>query len=303
MSRKLPQFSGTGVATITPFDLNGSVDYPALDRVIEHVIEGGVDYIVALGTTGETTTISRKECQQILAHIVGCVGGRVPLVAGCFGDNDTQHLVDSLAVYDLDDFAAVMSASPAYLKPSQEGIYQHYMRMADASPRPIIIYNVPGRTSSNIHPETVLRLAESSEQFVGVKEASGAIDQALQIVKHGPEQFAVISGDDPITLPMTAAGAHGGISVIANVFPRLFSEMVNAALEGDVSTAIERNNALMDVHKWLYIDGNPAGIKAAMNWAGISEEVLRLPLVPMYPENRKRLVEELAAAKAYERKI
>lgn len=299
MSRKLPQFSGTGVATITPFDLNGTVDYPALDRLLEHVISGGVDYIVALGTTGETTTISRKECQQILAHIVERVDGRIPLVAGCFGDNDTQHLVDSLGVYDLDGFAAVMSASPAYLKPSQEGIYQHYLRMADASPRPIIIYNVPGRTSSNIHPETVLRLAEANDKFVAIKEASGSMEQALQLVKHGPEHLAVICGEDPITLPMIAAGGHGGISVIANVFPRLFSEMVKAALAGDVQTAIARNNAMMDVHKWLYIDGNPAGIKAAMKWAGVSEEVLRLPLVPMYAENRKRLFEELDAARAY----
>lgn len=298
MQRKLPQFSGTGVATITPFDQNGKIDFLALDRLLEHVILGGVDYIVALGTTGETTTISRKECQRVLAHIVERVDGRVPLVAGCFGDNDTQHLVESLSVYDLDSFAAVMSASPAYIKPSQEGIYQHYMRMADASPRPIIIYNVPGRTSSNIHPETVLRLAESSEQFVAVKEASGKIEQALQIVKHGPEHLAVISGDDPITLPMVAAGGHGGISVIANVFPRLFSEMVNAALKGDVHTAIDRNNAMMDVHKWLYIDGNPAGIKSAVEWAGICEAHLRLPLVPMYENNRKRLWEELELTKS-----
>lgn len=293
MSRKLPQFSGTGVATVTPFTADGQIDFPALDRLLEHVIAGGVDYIVALGTTGETTTISRKECQRILAHIAARVDGRVPLVAGCFGDNDTQHLVESLAVYDLRDFAAVMSSSPAYLKPSQEGIYQHYMRMADASPRPIIMYNVPGRTSSNMHPETVLRLAESSEQFVAIKEASGRIEQALQIVKHGPENLAVISGDDPITLPMTAAGGHGGISVIANVFPRRFSDMVRAALAGDVQTAIDRNNDLMDVHHWLYVDGNPAGIKAALNWADICEEHLRLPLVPMYPENRRHLREEL----------
>lgn len=301
MQRKLPQFSGTGVATITPFDQKGAIDFAAMDRVIEHVIAGGVDFIVALGTTGETTTISRKECQQLLAHIAERVDGRIPLVAGCFGDNDTQHLVESLSAYDLDGFAAVMSSSPAYLKPSQEGIYQHYMHMADASPKPIIVYNVPGRTSSNIHPETVLRLAESSEQFVAIKEASGIMEQGLQIVKHGPEHLAVICGDDPITLPMTAAGGHGGISVIANVFPRLFSDMVNAALEGDVRTAIARNNAMMDVHKWLYIDGNPAGIKSAMKWAGISEEVLRLPLVPMYDHNRKRLWEELELAKVYER--
>lgn len=293
MQQPLPLFSGTGVALITPFNQSGAIDWPVLGNLIEYTIAGGVDYLVCLGTTGESITLSKEECRNVLSFTINQVAERVPIVAGYFGHNYTERLVQTIAEYDFTGVAGIMSSSPGYSKPSQEGIYQHYMRVADASPLPVILYNVPSRTSSNVHPETVLRLAESSSNFCAVKEASGDLSQAMQLIKHRPDHFGVLCGEDPLSLSMIAAGGHGAISVIANLYPRQFSELIKAALAGDFTTARQRNNELLDVHPWLYVEGNPVGIKAALSWAGLCKNNLRVPLVPMGEGNYAELVKEL----------
>lgn len=283
-NKKRHPFSGTGVALVTPFR-NYAIDYPALGHIIDFVIDSGVEYVVSLGTTGEAITLSSQECRQVLDFTIEQVNGRVPVVAGFFGSNYTEKLVNSVRQYNFDGIAAIMSSSPAYSKPPQEGIYQHYMQLAEASSVPIIIYNVPGRTASNVAPQTVLRLARASEQFVAVKEASGDLVQTTRILKARPDHLAVLSGDDPLTLPMIGAGADGVISVIANVFPAQFSQMVRSALEGDFATARQLNFDLLDVHPWLYIENNPVGIKAAMEIAGFCSKEVRIPLVPLSDAN------------------
>ncbi|MFN7116852.1 MAG: 4-hydroxy-tetrahydrodipicolinate synthase [Saprospiraceae bacterium] len=277
---KRHKFSGTGVALITPFN-NKAIDYTALEGIIEHVVQGGVDYIVCLGTTGEAITLTTKECREVLDFTIKQVAGRVPIVAGYFGSNFTDRLVEFIKNFNFEGIDAIMSSSPAYSKPSQEGIYQHYMAVEKVSPVPIIIYNVPGRTGSNVKPETVLRIANTSEKFVAVKEASGDVTQAMKILKHRPEHLLVLSGDDPLTLPIIASGGDGVISVIANAYPTQFSDMVRAALNGDFDTARRLNLELLDVHPWLYCDGNPAGIKAAMHILGLCNNELRIPLTPV----------------------
>lgn len=277
----LSKFSGTGVALVTPFHPDHSIDFPALERLIESVINNGVNYIVSLGTTGEAITLNAKECLEVLYFTAEKINGRCPLVAGYFGSNYTENLIRRTRNFDFTGIDAIMASSPSYSKPPQEGIFRHYMALADASPAPIIIYNVPGRTSSNVEPETVLRLAHASDRFVAVKEASGILGQAISILKEAPDDFLVLSGDDPLTLPMIAAGAHGVISVIANVYPRHFSQMVNAALAGDMATARQLNFALWDIHPWLYREGNPAGIKAALEIAGWCGKDVRIPLVSL----------------------
>ena len=289
------RFRGTGVALITPFKEDGAINFDALERVIEHVVQkNGVDYIVSLGTTGEAIPLSAAECRSVLDFSVKTVNKRVPLVAGFFGGNNTLSLVEKLKTYDFTGFDAIMSSSPAYNKPTQEGIYQHYMKIAEASPLPIIIYNVPSRTSSNVEGETIIKLAKSSSKFLAVKEASGNVAQVMHIIKYKPENFLVLSGDDPITLPLIAAGADGVISVIANAYPVAFSSMTRAALNNDFETARKLNNQLLDLHKWLYVDGNPGGIKATMEILGICESHLRLPLVKVGESTYQRLKQEIA---------
>ncbi|PHN04366.1 4-hydroxy-tetrahydrodipicolinate synthase [Flavilitoribacter nigricans] len=287
-NKKLRPFSGTGVALITPFR-NYAIDYPALGEIINFVIDSSVDYVVSLGTTGEAITLSSLECRQILDFTIEQVDGRVPVVAGYFGSNYTEKLVNSVREYNFDGVDAIMSSSPAYSKPPQEGIYRHYMQLAEASSRPIIIYNVPGRTASNVTANTILRLARASEQFVAVKEASGDLVQATKILKERPDHLTVLSGEDPLTLPMIGAGADGVISVIANVFPAHFSEMVRAALAGDFARARQLNFDLLDVHPWLYIENNPVGIKAAMEIAGLCSKEVRIPLVSLSDPNYLQL--------------
>jgi 4-hydroxy-tetrahydrodipicolinate synthase len=289
MHQQLPRFSGTGVALITPFKADFTVDYPALGDVIDYVIQGGVDYIVCLGTTGEAITLSAEECRKILDFTLQKVDERVPVVAGFFGGNYTDKLIKGIKDYNFDGVAGIMSSSPAYSKPPQEGIYQHFMQVADASPLPVIIYNVPGRTSSNVLPETILRLAESSENFAAVKEASGSLPQAVEILRHRPDGFGVLSGEDPLTTAMIAMGGHGGISVIANAMPWHFSEMVNAALRGDFVRARQLNFDLLDIHPLLYVEGNPVGIKSAMSMLGLCGNYLRIPLVPLTEPRREKL--------------
>ena len=291
---RYPQFLGTGVALITPFHADSTIDWASLERCIEHVIEGGVDYIVSLGTTGEAITLSSKECQQVFDFTVEHTRDRVPVVAGWFGANSTSHLIERLKNVDLRRAAAILSSSPAYNKPTQEGVFQHYVAVEKACPVPIILYNVPSRTASNVAPETFVRLANHSTKFVGVKEASGNLVQAQFLMKHRPtEDFLVISGDDQITLGMIGCGGDGVISVIANSHPKEWSDMTRAALRGDYATARRLNDLLHDVHPHLYVEGNPVGIKAACHALGLCENALRLPLVPMSKGHFEKLTTEI----------
>ncbi len=292
------QFRGTGVAMITPFLSDMSIDWEGLERCIEHVITGGVEYIVSLGTTGEAITLMSRECQQVFDFTVDKTKGRVPVVAGWFGANSTAHLLERLKSVDLRRADAILASSPAYNKPSQEGIYRHYVEVSKASPVPIILYNVPSRTSSNVAPETFVRLSHASDKFVGVKEASGNLVQAQYIIKHrASEDFLVLSGDDQITLGMIACGGDGVISVIANSHPSEFSTMVRAGLKGDFAKARQLNDLLHDIHPLLYCEGNPVGIKAAVNILGLCQNELRLPLVPMGKENYDKLALEIEKAR------
>ncbi len=285
---KKSPLSGTGVALVTPFR-NGAIHFGELERIIEFTIEGGVEYLLPLGSTGESNTISESEGIEVLQFTLRQAAGRVPVVAGFFGGNDTAALVRKLDRIDLSGVSAILSSAPAYNKPTQEGLYQHYMALAAASPLPIIIYNVPSRTACNIEPDTVLRLARADEKFIAVKEASGVVGQAMRIIKHRPEGFLVLSGDDLLTLPIIACGGDGVISVIANAFPREFSDMVRAGLAGDIVTARNLNTLLWDLHKWLYIEGNPAGVKAAMEIRGLCSRETRLPLTSLTDTNFEAL--------------
>jgi len=285
---KHKSYIGTGVALITPFR-NGKVDYPAIEKIIDHVIEGGVDYIVMLGSTGETATLNDAESREILSCAIAKIGGRVPLVTGNFAGNNTLELVKGIEVFDFTGIDAILSSSPAYVKPSQEGIYRHYMALEAASPIPIIIYNVPGRTQSNITWKTLVRLAESSSKFIGVKEATGDLIQTTRIIKNKPKDFFVTSGDDEVAIPMVSVGGHGVISVIANALPKEFSQLITASLNDDYKKARELNNHIYDLHKWLYIEGNPVGIKTAMEILGFCTNEVRLPLHPISETNYKGL--------------
>ncbi|HQV68028.1 MAG: 4-hydroxy-tetrahydrodipicolinate synthase [Saprospiraceae bacterium] len=291
------RFIGTGVAIITPFKDN-EVDYPSLANIIDHVINGGVNYIVALGSTGETATLNEAEARDILDFCIKHINNRVPLVAGNFGGNDTKELVKKIKDYNFDGVAAILSSSPAYIKPSQEGIYRHYMALAEVSPVPIIIYNVPGRTRSNIEWETTVRLAKASKNFVGIKEASGDLIQTTRIIKNKPDHFIVTSGDDEVALAMTAVGGDGVISVMANALPKAFSQMINFALDQDYYAARSLNFKTYDLHKWLYVEGNPVGIKSAMEVLGFCTNEVRLPLSPLSAPNYAKLKEELLRIKA-----
>ena len=293
---KKQQFSGTGVALVTPFK-NDKVDFDALEGIIEHVIGGGVDFLVSLGTTGEAITLSDRETREVLDFTLRINRGRLPIVAGVFGDNNTARLVDKVRHFNLEGFDAIMSSSPAYSKPNQEGIYQHYMALAAESPLPIIIYNVPSRTGRNMQADTILRLARSSDKFLAVKEAAGDMAQAMRLIKYCPEHFLILSGDDPLTLPIIACGGKGIISVIANAFPREFSGMTRAALQGDYDTARRLNNQLLDIHSWLYIDGNPSGVKGLMEYLGLCSKDVRLPMAPIGEANLNSLIREVEKMK------
>jgi len=291
------QFRGTGVAVVTPFLENGKVDFDALEKILEFQIDGGVDYIISLGTTGEAITLSSEECLSVLNFTKKIVRERIPIVAGLFGRNDTRALVEKIKSFNFEGFAGILSSSPAYNKPSQEGIFQHYMEISKVSPIPIIIYNVPGRTASNINAETIVRLANASEKFAAVKDASGDLVQGMKIIKNKPTHFSVLSGDDPTCLPLLACGGDGVISVIANAFPREFSTMVNAGLDGDLKTANFINEALLDVHQWLYCEGNPVGIKGGMELLNLCNREVRLPLVKLSDANLENLKLEMDRAK------
>jgi 4-hydroxy-tetrahydrodipicolinate synthase len=273
-------FTGTGVALVTPFK-NGLVDYEGLEGLINHTIEGGVEFLVSLGTTGESVTLTLAEKQAVLDFTVKIVAGRVAIVAG-FGGNDTAALIHSIKDYHFKGIDGILSASPSYNKPTQEGIYQHFMAIAAIAPCPIILYNVPGRTASNMTAETTLRLANASDKFVGIKEASGSLGQCMEIVNGSkPAHFSVLSGDDNLTLPMLACGMDGLISVVGNAYPKEYSDLVRAGLVGDFAKARKLHYSFLNLVDLLFIDGNPAGVKYVLQQLDICGEELRLPLVPV----------------------
>jgi len=279
---------GTGVALVTPFKKDFSIDTEALKRVVNFSIDGGIEYLVVLGTTAENATLSLHEKEQIISTVIEANDGRLPLVLGV-GGNNTMELVYELKTRDLSSFAAILSVSPYYNKPTQEGIYQHFKAIAEASPIPVILYNVPARTASNMLPATVLRLANDFENIVAIKEAAGDIVQAMQILKSKPENFLVISGDDMIALPMVLAGGAGVISVIGQGFPKEFSEMIRLGLNRKVDEAYKYQYLLTDVINMIFEQGNPAGIKEVFASLGISENTVRLPLVNVDQELSSRL--------------
>jgi 4-hydroxy-tetrahydrodipicolinate synthase len=279
MSNLTSILSGTGVALVTPFTSSKAIDEPALTRVIEHVIAGGVEYIVTLGTTGETPTLSREEKIHIARFTIDVVNQRVPVVIGA-GGNDTREVIREIEKLPTNQAVAILSASPYYSKPSQEGLYQHYKAIAAASPKPVLIYNVPTRTGRNVNASTVLRLSELSN-IGGIKEAGGDMAQCALILRDRPEDFLVVSGDDALAFPQIAIGMQGVISVVANSFPQAFSNMVRAALKADWKKAKKINDGLIESYELLFAENNPAGVKAALAELGIIENELRLPLVPL----------------------
>ena len=271
---------GTGVAVITPFKSSMEVDFEALGKLIDFIIENGIEYIVTLGTTGETPTLDTEEKLDIINFTFEKVDGRVPVVVG-IGGNNTKEVMENLQSYPLEKAAAILCASPYYNKPSQEGIFQHYKNLADASPKPIILYNVPGRTGSNINAATTLRLANEVENIAGIKEASGNMIQCMHILRDRPDDFLVVSGDDHVTLPLIACGMDGVISVAANCFPKDFSNMVRYCLKGDFASARPLHNKCLEGNDLLFAENNPAGVKAFLYEMKIIENILRLPLVPL----------------------
>ena len=274
----MTRFVGTGVALVTPFKNDLSIDVSALERIVNHVIDGGVEYLVVLGTTAETATLTKSEKEIVKQTITRANSGRVPMVLG-IGSNNTAEVVNELKTSNLSDYDAILSVSPYYNKPSQEGIYQHFKTIAAATEKPIILYNVPGRTASNILPETVFRLANDVKNIIGIKEASGNIVQAMQLLKEKPKGFMVISGDDMLTLPMTLLGGSGVISVIGQGFPKEFSDMVRYALRGNLDEANQLHYQLMDIIDYIFEEGNPSGIKAVLQEYSLCSDLVRLPLV------------------------
>ena len=273
------KFKGLGIALVTPFKADGSVDYDALVRLVDFQLSHGADFLCILGTTAETPTLTAEEKRQIRDVVVQRAGGRVPLLMGC-GGNCTSAVINELKSTDWTGIDGVLSGCPMYNKPSQEGLYQHFKAIAQASPVPVVLYNVPGRTGVNMTAETTLRLARDCENVVAIKEASGNITQMDDIIKNKPANFDVISGDDGITFPLITLGAVGVISVIGNALPAEFSRMVRLALKGEYAQALHIHHKFTELFKLLFVDGNPAGVKAMLHAMGVVENVLRLPLVP-----------------------
>ena len=274
----MKKFFGTGVALITPFKEDLSVDHEALRKLVNFQIDNGIDYMVVLGTTGESATLTSEEKKAVVKTVVEVNNGRIPLVLG-IGGNNTAAVIEELNITDLSDFDAVLSVSPYYNKPSQEGIFQHYKAISEASKKPIIMYNVPGRTGSNVLPETVKRLAEECRNIIGIKEAAGDMVQSMKLTSLVPKDFLIISGDDMITLPMVLAGGHGVISVIGQGFPAEFSKMVKLGLEREVDEAYKLHYRIAPSIDLIFAEGNPVGIKALLEKRGICKNTLRLPLV------------------------
>ena len=274
----MKELLGTGVALVTPFNEDKSVDYNALERLVNYQIDNGINYLVVLGTTGEPATLTAEEKEQVKNTIIRVNNGRLPLVLG-IGGNNTLAVANEIKTTDLTAFSAILSVSPYYNKPTQEGVYQHFKVISEASPLPIILYNVPSRTGKNVEPATIIRLANDFENIVAVKEAAGDIVQAMRLIQHKPKEFMVISGDDMIALPMTLAGGSGVISVIGQGLPKDFSEMIQHGLQGNVVEANKLHYKIMDSIDYIFEEGNPAGIKALLQKISICSENVRLPLV------------------------
>ena len=274
----MDKIKGTGVALVTPFNEDKSLDYKGLENLLNHVIDGGIDYLVLMGTTGESVTLSKGEKEAVVDFCKKINNSRIPVVLG-IGGNNTMQVVEDIKSANLDGIDAILSVSPAYNKPSQEGIYQHYKMISGNCPLPIIVYNVPGRTASNISAETTVRMANDFENIVAVKEASGDMDQIMKIIKNKPSDFVVLSGDDGLTLPMIHMGAEGVISVIGQSHPKEYSDMVSFGLSGNQEIANQLHNKLYDFYVPLYAEGNPVGIKACLELLGICKSQVRLPLV------------------------
>ncbi len=284
------KFKGLGVALVTPFTTDGSIDWTALYRLVEFQISNGADFLCIMGTTAETPTLSADERSRIKKDLVERVAGRVPILLGC-GGNNTAAVVNELQTADFTGIDGILSICPYYNKPSQEGLYQHFRAIAQASPVPVVLYNVPGRTGVNMTAETTLRLAREFENIVAIKEASGNIAQMDDIIKNKPKNFDVISGDDGITFPLITLGAVGVISVIGNALPREFSRMVRLGLKGEYRQALHIHHKFTELFKLLFVDGNPAGVKVLLNEMGLIENVLRLPLVPAQLNTEMRISE------------
>ncbi|MFM8565078.1 MAG: 4-hydroxy-tetrahydrodipicolinate synthase [Bacteroidota bacterium] len=280
MNARINPFKGTGIALVTPFTATHEVDYVALDRLVQHCVSGGVDFLVALGTTAETATLSTDEKQRVVAAICAAASGRVPVVQGV-GGNDSAKVAAELKAGLREGISGVLSVSPYYNKPTQEGIFRHFAYVAEATELPIILYNVPGRTGSNMAASTTLRIAESVPHTVAVKEASGNMEQCMEVILGAPAGFDLLSGDDNLTLPLVACGAQGVISVSGQGFPKTFSQMVRDARAGNVAAAQKGHYAMLRFTQQLFAEGNPGGIKSALKHLGISDDALRLPLWPV----------------------
>jgi 4-hydroxy-tetrahydrodipicolinate synthase len=282
------QLKGTGVALVTPFLRNGSIDYPALEKLVNNVIKGGVDFLVALGTTAETPTLTTAEKQAILAAVVKFGNGKVPVVCG-IGGNNTEEVVHMLKTFDLHGVDAILSVAPYYNKPTQEGMYQHFKAVAAATSKPIILYNVPGRTGSNLLPATALRLAADCSNIVGIKEASGNIVQCMELLQNKPEGFTVLSGDDNLVLAQMAIGMEGIISVAANCFTKEMTELINLAIVGKFEKARKVHYKLLTGLDLLFVDGNPPGVKYVLSQQGVCSNYFRLPVVPVSDSTAKKI--------------
>ena len=283
-------FKGLGIALITPFNADGSVDYKSLIRLVEYQLNNGADFFCILATTGETPTLTAEEKQKIKNLIVDLVGGRVPILMGC-GGNNTAAVVDELKNGDFSGIDGILSVCPYYNKPSQEGLYQHFKAIAAATRLPVVLYNVPGRTGVNMTAQTTVRLAHDCENIVAIKEASGNLEQVDEIIKNKPKGFDVISGDDALTFPMVSCGAVGVISVIGNALPKEFSKMIRLQMRGEYDPARKIHHRFIDLFSLLFVDGNPAGVKAMLHEMGYIENVLRLPLVPTRISTLQRMSE------------
>ncbi len=289
------KLKGTGVAMVTPFRNDDSIDFNALKKLTEHLVNGGADFLVVMGTTGENPTLSIQEQETILNYVSEVSENKLPIVFG-IGGNNTQAIINRIKKTDFSNITAILSAAPYYNKPTQKGLYIHYKTIAGASPVPVILYNVPGRTSVNISAETILKLSNDFENIIAVKEASGDINQVMQIIKNKPDNFTVLSGDDTYTLPYITLGMQGVISVTANAYPEEFSQMVNAALKFDIKTAQKLHYKLLDFTNALFSEGNPGGIKAALEILEICKKYVRLPLASVSKEtyeNIKNLMKKI----------
>lgn len=289
-------FRGLGIALITPFTKDGEVDYKALVRLVEYQIQNGADFLCILATTGETPCLSKEERQKIKDLVVETNHGRLPILMGC-GGNNTQAVVEEIKTTDWSGISSVLSVCPYYNKPSQEGLYQHFKAIAEASPLPVVLYNVPGRTGVNLKPETTVRLAKDCEKIVAIKEASGNLEQVDEIIKNKPDGFDVISGDDALTFSMVASGAAGVISVIGNALPKEFSRMIRLEFNGEYEAARKIHHKFTELYTLLFVDGNPAGVKALLHEMGFIENVLRLPLVPTRITTLQKMTEILKTLK------